>query len=53
MDRTVSVGARQVANLTEWSERQDQFQSDTHRRLDSLEERIKKLERSNGTNSTS
>jgi hypothetical protein len=49
MDRTVSAGTRQVANLTEWSEKQDQFQSDTIRRIANLEERIRKLERPNGT----
>jgi len=49
MDRTVSAGTRQVANLTEWSEKQDQFQSDTIRRLANLEERIQKLERPNDT----
>jgi hypothetical protein len=45
----VSAGTRQVANLTEWSEKQDQFQSDTIRRLIILEERVNKLERPNGT----
>lgn len=49
MDRTVSAGTRQVANLTEWSEKQDQFQSDTIRRIANLEERVNKLERPNGT----
>jgi chromosome segregation ATPase len=48
LDRTVSAGTRQVANLTEWAEKQDQFQADTVRRIAELDERIQKLDRPNG-----
>ena len=49
MDRSVSAGARQITNLMDWSEKQDQFQSDFMRRITELEERVKRLERPHGT----
>ena len=49
MDRSVSAGARQITNLMDWSEKQDQFQSDFIRRITDLEDRVKRLERPHGT----
>jgi len=33
-----------VSRLVEWSEKQDQFQADTLRRLNDLADRVKRLE---------
>lgn len=44
MDNTVTNGTRQMVRMIEWSEKQDQFQSDTLRRISELNDRIKKLE---------
>jgi len=44
MDHSLTNGARQLIRMMEWSEKQDQFQSDTIRRLDELDARIRKLE---------
>ncbi|MBZ5617112.1 MAG: hypothetical protein LAQ69_00060 [Acidobacteriia bacterium] len=40
----IAAGAHYVTRLVEWSEKQDQFQIDTQRRLTELETRIRKLE---------
>ena len=44
LDGSMTNGARQFARLFEWSEKQDQFQSDTIRRIEELNKRIAKLE---------
>jgi len=47
MDRIgglVNGGARAITRMIEWSERTDQFQIDTMRRLNDLDRRVSKIE---------
>ena len=51
MDRIgglVNGGSRALTRMIEWSEKQDRFQADTLRRLDTLEGRIGRLESERG-----
>jgi len=40
----IAAGAHYVTRLVEWSEKQDQFQLDTLKRLTELDARVRKLE---------
>ena len=40
----IAAGSHYVSRLVEWSEKQDQFQTDTLRRLNDLADRVKRLE---------
>ena len=40
----IAAGSHYVSRLVEWSEKQDQFQADTLRRLNDLADRVKRLE---------
>ncbi len=44
----IAAGSHYVSRLVEWSEKQDQFQSDTLRRLNDLADRVKRLEGAKG-----
>ena len=40
----IAAGSHYVSRLVEWSEKQDQFQTDTLRRLNDLADRVKRPE---------
>ena len=40
----IAAGSHYVSRLVEWPEKQDQFQTDTLRRLNDLADRVKRLE---------
>lgn len=40
----IAAGSHYVSRLVEWSEKQDQFQADTLRRINELADRVKRLE---------
>jgi hypothetical protein len=40
----IAAGAHYVSRLVEWSEKQDQFQLETHQRLTEIDARLRKLE---------
>ncbi len=40
----IAAGAHYVTRLVEWSEKQDNFQGDILRRVDELDQRVRRLE---------
>jgi hypothetical protein len=40
----IAAGSHYVSRIVDWSEKQDQFQADTLRRLNDLVDRVKRLE---------
>jgi len=46
----IAAGSHYVSRLVEWSDKQDQFQADTLRRLNDLADRVKRLEGGEGGN---
>ena len=44
----IAAGSHYVSRLVEWSEKQDQFQADTLRRLNDLTDRVRRLEGAQG-----
>jgi hypothetical protein len=44
----IAAGSHYVSRLVEWSEKQDQFQADTLRRLNDLSDRVRRLEGAQG-----